>query len=231
MRVCPVCEEAFGDEFNFCDLDGAALKRKREPGERDTSRVWPLLGVGLLVGALIISAASMVFLPRAQISPTASGPRPPANQEPEPAGATGSLPVLVGETDSRKPSAATTALPKETSAVSESEAKAMASDTEDGVDPKAAALGTEAKAELKEAPKTSAEASKEKAAEPPPLKAVAATTPKERRTDTSVKEPDTAAKESVATKGAKGKQGGKDDDKEKKGGFLRIFKRIFGKKQ
>lgn len=234
MRVCPVCDEAFGDEFNFCDLDGTALKRKREPGERETSRAWSLIGVGLLLGALVISAASIVFLPRAQLSPAANSTRPSANGESQAAGAAGSLPVVIVEEGNSPNPNPPPAVPKETAAMSESEAKAMASDTRDAADPKAS-LGSEG-AEMKEAPKASAEASKEKpgekTVEPPTLRTVAESAPKERKTEPSVKDPKDAARPDAATKGAKSSP--KDDDKEndkKKGGFLKIFKKIFGKKQ
>ena len=71
MKVCPVCNETFADELKFCDLDGTRLKREigTQSPERQ-NKTWSLIGVGLLVGALVLSALSIIFLPKARIAPT-----------------------------------------------------------------------------------------------------------------------------------------------------------------
>ncbi len=71
MKVCPVCNETFADELKFCDLDGTRLKREvgSETPEKQ-NKAWSLIGVGLLVGALVLSALSIVFLPKARVAPT-----------------------------------------------------------------------------------------------------------------------------------------------------------------
>jgi hypothetical protein len=71
MKVCPVCNETFADELKFCDLDGTRLKREvgSETPEKQ-NKAWSLIGVGLLVGALVLSALSIIFLPKARIAPT-----------------------------------------------------------------------------------------------------------------------------------------------------------------
>jgi hypothetical protein len=71
MKVCPVCNETFADELKFCDLDGTRLKREigtQSPEKQN--KTWSLIGVGLLVGALVLSALSIIFLPKARIAPT-----------------------------------------------------------------------------------------------------------------------------------------------------------------
>ena len=60
MKICPVCNDSFADELRFCDIDGARLTR--EAGSQDRNRWWSLLGAGLVVGALVISAATDVFV-------------------------------------------------------------------------------------------------------------------------------------------------------------------------
>src|SRR5262245_42121918 len=62
MKVCPVCNESFGDELNFCDVDGTRLTREG-PSQR-AARLWPLLGAGLVIGGLVISVISIFFLPK-----------------------------------------------------------------------------------------------------------------------------------------------------------------------
>ena len=62
MKVCPVCNESFAKDLNFCDVDGTRLTRQGDAsGSGEQSKIWQLLGVGLLLGALVISAAS-IFL-------------------------------------------------------------------------------------------------------------------------------------------------------------------------
>src|SRR2546429_9741460 len=72
MKICPVCNDSFPDELNFCDVDGTRLNRGAgsagEAGGADRRKWWSLLGAGLLVGAVVISAASIIFLPKARIS-------------------------------------------------------------------------------------------------------------------------------------------------------------------
>src|SRR6478736_6068641 len=55
MKICPVCNDSFADQLNFCDVDGTRLTREGSVQERN--KWWSFLGAGLLVGALVISAA------------------------------------------------------------------------------------------------------------------------------------------------------------------------------
>ena len=80
MKVCPLCSESFGNELNFCDVDGAKLKRQRDSAAGgEQSKLWQLLGVGLLLGALGVSAAT-IFLPKVRVIPAA--PASGASAEP-----------------------------------------------------------------------------------------------------------------------------------------------------
>ena len=74
MKICPVCNESFADELNFCDLDG--VKLAREVSEQDRNKWWSLIGAGLLIGAVVITA-SMLFIPKARV------PGPVAAFEPQ----------------------------------------------------------------------------------------------------------------------------------------------------
>lgn len=60
MKECPVCNEVFTDEFKFCDLDGAKLRRR--PGS-DNSK-WSNVGALLLLAAVILSVGFIFFFPR-----------------------------------------------------------------------------------------------------------------------------------------------------------------------
>ncbi len=75
MKICPVCNDSFADELSFCDIDGARLTREGSAQERN--KWWSLIGAGLFIGALVITAASILFLPKARVS------TPIVNSEPE----------------------------------------------------------------------------------------------------------------------------------------------------
>ena len=77
MKVCPVCNEIFADDLKFCDLDGTRLARQAEAtGAPAHHRTWSLLGIGLLVGALVLSAVSVFMIPRSRALPTANYLKP-----------------------------------------------------------------------------------------------------------------------------------------------------------
>ncbi|HVG18619.1 MAG TPA: hypothetical protein VNI02_06165, partial [Blastocatellia bacterium] len=88
MKVCPVCNESFADELKFCDVDGTRLVRQRTAsGPQQQNKGWSLFGVALLVGALIISGISVIFLPRAHVSPQVVGSEAQVSSANKPAAA------------------------------------------------------------------------------------------------------------------------------------------------
>jgi hypothetical protein len=235
MRVCPACNETFADDLKFCDLDGTPLKR--EPGaafQPGSNRLWSLLGVALLVGALAISAAMIIFQPRG-----------PAAQSPGPqqlGSATNQRSTTPTASETERPALSTDVAAAGTSAPLDSSSqkpKSLASQLPAGPapDPKSAALAA-GPSDEKPAPAGQADPTANiiPAESARPVKAVAADPVRNKDAATSdapsaatpstepKKEPKArTAKESAQDSSAKG------DDK-KKGGFLKVFKKIFGKK-
>ncbi|HUK91131.1 MAG TPA: hypothetical protein VLZ81_12070 [Blastocatellia bacterium] len=65
MKECPVCKESFGDEMSFCDIDGTPLDAgDQAPEHGGGSRLWSVLGIVALLGAVVISAVAIIFFPR-----------------------------------------------------------------------------------------------------------------------------------------------------------------------
>jgi hypothetical protein len=232
MRACPVCKETFGDDLNFCDIDGAALEAPpgSAPALRSGERVWNLLGIGLLLGALVISAVSIVFLPRADI--IAPREAPPANsftngatRSGDNAGAVtspgpGQVPQTGAEPRVDNPEkvisdlkARERALPIPRTEDDTLTPKALASSTE--TDSKTATIEPKSpRAETSTAP-----------ADTGGSLGAAGTAGTAGTSGELKKEPPKREKERVGTKdGTNGTAG-----KEKKGGFLKVFKKIFGK--
>src|SRR5829696_3238216 len=70
MKICPVCNESFGDEFSFCELDGTRLRRQPGAAAPATAKKdWSLLGIALVLGAILITGASIIFTPKARVAP------------------------------------------------------------------------------------------------------------------------------------------------------------------
>jgi hypothetical protein len=237
MKVCPVCNESFAKELNFCDVDGARLTRQHDAsGSGEQSKVWQLLGVGLLLGALVISAAS-IFLPKNRVNPTASGSGETAPVEstvktraPETAG---TEPSTEEATEDSSPGADEIAL-VEMKKRERALAIANQSSGAPGPDPKAAAIAVE------ESERASV---KEETQAPVPAQSVNSEADTTTKAINETREPPPAPKAAPAVADAKdnkkqadskasGKESNnkkKSDEKEKKGGFLRVFKKIFGK--
>src|SRR5690242_10422231 len=86
MKECPVCKETFVDDFNFCEIDGTPLDRNAggstsvgsTPG--GSNRIWSFVGVALLLGAVFLSALSIIFFPRG----SSSAPLTQKSSEPVP---------------------------------------------------------------------------------------------------------------------------------------------------
>src|SRR5215470_7361691 len=76
MKICPVCNESFIDEMNFCDVDGSPLDRDAVTVHQARSRLWSLVGVALLIGALALSI-TVLFMPKPRPAPALVNPTPP----------------------------------------------------------------------------------------------------------------------------------------------------------
>ena len=230
MKTCSVCGESFGDDLNFCDVDGTALARDPLAAAQAKNKLWSILGVALLLGALAISALSVIFLPKARVSSPAvvsSVPPPEAPPATKPTStdtAVSSQPPLT----SSEPEAV---LPPDTVAP-ELKKRETPLGRENGnlsKSAKAAALAAEEgeKPNLESQPATAPSASAKKA-EAPPAKTVSdkhETEPPHASASTPT-DPKTAGTNPADNSNSKKK--GDDKDK-KKGGFFKVFKKIFGK--
>jgi len=238
MKVCPLCSESFGNELNFCDVDGAKLKRERDAsGAGEQSKLWQLLGVGLLLGALVLSAAS-IFLPKARVIPSSAVSSTSAEPASNHSGAGDSAskpaapPVVSDDTVGTDDLALA-----ETRKKDKALALTVQGSSTPGPNPKAAALAAE---EDDRVPPI------DRAPKPPPPPAAASDGAASVKSVSEIHEPAAPPKPSPAVieskeprkppaeakspgKDSSGKKKGDDKDKEKKGGFLRVFKKIFGK--
>ena len=233
MKVCPVCSETFADDLKFCDIDGARLARQMDGGQPvGHSKVWSLLGIGLLVGALVISAVSVFLIPKSRPAATTAGtesqPYTPANKTATPdANSTASNPTdnPSATAASDQPEIVAEGLPPDPK--KKDKAKALTDDgTTPKLNPKAAAQSGEE--EVKPAPPREETV----ITIPPPKKVEPAVTVKPvsetRETEVAPKPATSEPKKDV--KNAKDADKKKNDDKDKKkGGFFRVFKKIFGK--
>jgi outer membrane biosynthesis protein TonB len=229
MKVCPVCNETFADDMKFCDLDGTRLARQAEAtGAPAHHRTWSLLGIGLLVGALILSAVSVFMIPRSRALPTASSSPAPANSAAgKPADSTG--------TPSAGDNASAPASDQPEIVIAEAPPADAGAKKKDRVKPAtenetAPALNPKAAAQTDEEADKPAPAPAPKKPEPAPAPKAASET----------REPETAPKPAAAPDSRRDPKHPKDaakdadkkkaDDKDKKkGGFFKVFKKIFGK--
>jgi hypothetical protein len=231
MKICPVCNDSFADQLNFCDIDGARLTREGSVQERN--KWWSLLGAGLLVGALVISAASIIFLPKARVSIPVVNSEPQPNPAPPKAPPAESVANVAAQAASPEPgSVPTDAVVPEV----KKKDKALANANVSGAtpNPKAAALSAE------DADKKPPSLDVNRAAPPAPRKTEAPPSVKSvsdtRSADAATRpQPPPDLKKDQKTQTAKSSDKDsndkkKNDDKDKKkGGFLRVFKKIFGK--
>jgi hypothetical protein len=233
MKICPVCNDSFPDELNFCDIDGTRLDREAsQTNGQDRNKWWSLLGAGLLVGAVVISAASIIFLPKARValpvvnSEPQSVPTPP-KEPPVESAATVAAATPASEPDASVPDVVAPELKKK------EKTSANINAGEAAPNPKAAALAAEGVDSASSGGNKNAASTSNKSEPPPAAKSAsdthsAETATKPAQTPTDVKDQKTqpvSAKSSDKTSDKR-----KTDDKEKKkGGFLRVFKKIFGK--
>jgi hypothetical protein len=233
MKVCPVCNETFADDLKFCDLDGTRLARQAEAtGAPAHHRTWSLLGIGLLVGALVLSAVSVFMIPRSRALPTASSSpssatpstsKPADSSNSSSAGDSASAPssdqpeIVIAEAPPADPNARKKDKVKSTTENETTPAlnpKAAAQTDEDAAKPAPPAEPAPApkKTEPAPAPKPVSETR-----EPAPApKTAAAPDPKKDPKHQKESEKDSDKKKA-------------DDKDKKKGGFFKVFKKIFGK--
>ncbi len=233
MKICPVCNDSFADQLNFCDVDGTRLTREGSAQERN--KWWSLLGAGLLVGALVISAASIIFLPKARVStPVVNSEPQPSPAPPKPASAESAANVAAAPSASAEPDG----VPTDAAAPEvKKKDKALANGNFNGTtpNPKAAALAAEDADKKSPSPDVNiTPPASRKTEAPPSVKSVS----DNRSTDGAnlpQTPPDLKKDQKTQTATAKSSDRAsndkkKNDDKDKKkGGFLRVFKKIFGK--
>jgi hypothetical protein len=232
MKICPVCNDSFADELNFCDVDGTRLAREDSAQERN--KWWSLLGAGLLVAAVLITAGSIFFLPKARVSPPVVNSEPKSTTVPPAAPSVDGAAKITPQTASTEPENATAdAMAPE---LKKKDRVANGNVAEAAPNPKAAALAAEDGGKAPAAnDATKNDTSVPKAESTPPVKSISDTRAVEATTKPAQTPPD--VKKDHQSQSVNAKSAGKDqdakkknDDKDKKkGGFLRVFKKIFGK--
>jgi hypothetical protein len=233
MKVCPVCNESFADELRFCDVDGTRLTRQRGvSASQQQNRGWSLFGVALLVGALIISGISVIFLPRAHVSPQVSGSGAEVSSPNKPA-PTETASNAAPPAASDQPEIVVTEGPlPDPKKKDKSKALANSNINESILNPKAAAQSGEDAEKHKQPSEVPAVQPLPLPKRPDPAPARAAS---ETREPDSLSKPDQPPTE-MKKDSRSSKNSDKDSDKKKaeqkdkkKGGFFKVFKKIFGK--
>jgi hypothetical protein len=228
MKTCPVCGESFGDDLNFCDVDGTALARDPLAAAQAKNKLWSILGVALLLGALAISALSVIFLPKARVSSPAVVSSVPPLPETPPATKPTSTDTAGNSQTPLTSSEPEALLPPDTVAP-ELKKRETAPGRENGnlsKSAKAAALAAEEseKPNLELQPATAPA----KKSEAPPAKTVSDKHDTEPPRATAPIPTDPKAAGTKTADNSNSKKKGDDKDK-KKGGFFKVFKKIFGK--
>jgi hypothetical protein len=232
MKICPVCNDSFADQLSFCDIDGARLTPEGSAQERN--KWWSLLGAGLLLVALVITAASMFFLPKARVStPIVDSEPQVAPAATKPAMADGATSVAAAPRASVEPEdgSSDAAIPE----VKKKERPPTESNSSGPPNPKAAALAAE-ETDKKAAPIDVAPPTPRASARPEtPPSAKGAGDPRPADANKAQPTPDLKKDQKTQSATAKGSEKDSNDKKtndekdKKKGGFLRVFKKIFGK--
>jgi cytoskeletal protein RodZ len=226
MKNCPVCGESFGDELNFCDVDGTPLARHPVESAQARNKLWSILGVILVLGALAISALSVIFLPRARVSSPVQ-----VSSTPEPESPTaGSIATL----ETANPSESTSITPAPESVVPpemvapELKKKDPAPGRENAdIRKSAKAAATDETENPAPSPEPKAAESDSVKPETPSAKSVSDAGETETPRVTAAPPTDPKAAGKAADNSNTKKKG--DDKEKKKGGFFKVFKKIFGK--
>lgn len=230
MKVCPVCNETFPEDMKFCDLDGTRLARQAEStGAPAHHRRWSWLGIALLIGALALSAISVFMIPRSRslqspYTPT-SNPSVASTSKPTDSGSTSNTTSGMSSATNDSPEIiiASDAPPVDPTAKKKEKTKPTTTDENaPKLDPKAAAQTADDSAKTEPTPPPA----------PAPKRVEPAPAPKPVN---ETREPEAAPKPAAAPAAQKDqkRQVAKDDkkrnDEQKKGGFFKVFKKIFGK--
>ncbi len=232
MKICPVCNESFTEEFSFCEIDGTKLKRQggatAEPGAK---KDWSLLGLALVLGAVLITVATILFAPKARFSASPTSSDTVAIATPQQTAPATSAAVIdttpSAGVDTPPASEVDASLP--TTETRKKEKVAKTETDEAAANAKAAASDPDANSKAAKAAVQPAEQPPAKAAAKPET---AAGEPKEGERPRTVAPPAETkeTKKPVETKPAdKETDPKKKDEKKKKGGFFGVFKKIFGK--
>ena len=234
MKVCPVCSESFSDDLKFCDLDGTRLARHPEASDQQGhSKLWSLLGIGLLVGALVLSAVSVFLIPKARVAPLPSSSATPSASSSKPANETanGAPENSVASATTEQPEIVVTEGPlPDTKKKDKAKALANENSNSPALNPKAAAQAGE---EIEKNPPTEAttDPAPKKPEPAPAIKPVSE--PREPdispRTPAVSPDPKKDPKHPTATSSKESDKKKNEDKDKKKGGFFRVFKKIFGK--
>jgi FtsZ-interacting cell division protein ZipA len=227
MKECPVCGDTFGDDLNFCDVDGSRLNRQKGSAPSATqNKIWSMLGIALLIGGLVISAITILFLPRSRTTPTIISSEPAAppkssspTQSTQPPAAENTVPAPPAEEPLAAADRSSLELKRRDKPVVESTTDAHSASA------KEAAQGSE------HAPQPAPEPVK---AQPAPAHPeTAATKPAQPASENNSPKSTQPAADQSKTQAAKPKDASKEQDSKKddkkKGGFFRAFKKIFGK--
>ena len=241
MKECPVCKESFQDELNFCDLDGTPL----DGGVAGTvagssSKLWSFLGVALLLAAVGITAGAILFFPR---GPSATLP---AGRTQSGATSASSAPPSTAPDAGRSQADGSTGVDRSNPTSSDVEATASAADPTRLASRKTALSKNDNSDPSLPNPKAVVGSDDDltKTAKQPdentrPRTANSSTTADSRAAKVASTDPsgsDSAATAAAAAKRRSRTQAQGDDsaangnrkDDKKKGGFLRVFKKIFG---
>lgn len=229
MKVCPVCSESFADDLKFCDLDGTRLTRQLNAAATAESgnKLWSMLGIGLLVGALVISAVSVFMIPKARVAtPMSSSESQASASSSKPSGASTDNTMAASTTEQPEIVVTEGPLPD---AKKKEKLKTLtdANSNAPALDPKAAAQGGETEKPAQPA----AQPASVKPEPTPAVKTVSETREPEPAAKPAVNSPDPKKDPKSATaNSSKDSDKKKNDDKDKKkGGFFKVFKKIFGK--
>ncbi|HKP13046.1 MAG TPA: hypothetical protein VJZ91_13075 [Blastocatellia bacterium] len=219
--------------MKFCDLDGTRLARQAEAtGAPAHHRTWSMLGIGLLVGALVLSAVSVFMIPRSRAVPSAaSSSSPAAPSASKPADSTN--PSGTGDSASAASSDQPEVViaetpPADLSAKKKDKVKPTAeNETSPALNPKAAAQADEDAA--KPATPATEPAPAPKKAEPVPAPKTVSDTPTVAPAPRPTATADPKRDPKHQKDSARGDDKKADDKDKKKGGFFKVFKKIFGK--